>query len=185
MWTLPNILCGLRILLAPVVAWAMIDQRLGLALALFVLAALTDAVDGYLARVLKARTDVGALLDPLADKLLMLAAFGAAVWSGLAPWWLLAILMGRDLMLLLGSAIAKSRRLMRDLAPNPWGKVSTFAQAIALIWLVAAVEWPGLLPPPPFWVLAIVATLMVIAGTTYAWRWRRSAMRLRQAGRLY
>lgn len=101
-WTLPNLLTVVRILLTPVIVMAFIDQRVDLALLTFAVAGVTDALDGFLARVLRQRTELGAMLDPLADKVLIVASFLCLGILGWAPAWLVVIVITRDLIIVGG-----------------------------------------------------------------------------------
>ncbi len=100
---LPNIICLLRMaLILPVAATLRSGEPL-LALGLFVAAAVSDGVDGYLAKRFNWVSELGKILDPLADKLLLVTVFVAATWSGLIPWWLTAAVVTRDVLIGLGA----------------------------------------------------------------------------------
>lgn len=100
---IPNMICvGRIILVAPIVVY-LSEARYGLALALIVVAGLSDALDGYLARRFDWRTRLGGLLDPAADKLLMFAVFVTLTWMGWVPVWFTAIVVGRDVIIILGT----------------------------------------------------------------------------------
>ena len=102
---LPNIICVLRIALVwPIVA-ALADREYLLALALFIVAGLSDGVDGYLAKRFNWTSELGKLLDPLADKLLLVTVFVEAAWLGLAPWWLTSAVVARDVLIVLGAMV--------------------------------------------------------------------------------
>lgn len=100
---LPNILCVFRIGLVPPVLWAIERDSYALALGLFVVAGVTDALDGFLARQFDWRSDLGAFLDPAADKLLMVTVLVWLVLAGLVPLWLAAVLIGRDIVIVTGA----------------------------------------------------------------------------------
>lgn len=99
---LPNALCVFRIVLVAPVLWAITEGEYVLALMLFVTAGFTDAIDGFLARQFDWRTQLGALLDPFADKLLMVSVLVWLTLGGLIPFWLAAVLIGRDLVIVGG-----------------------------------------------------------------------------------
>jgi cardiolipin synthase (CMP-forming) len=125
---LPNLICLFRIALVwPVVA-ALRDGRNALALMLFVVAAVSDGLDGYLAKRFGWQSALGKVLDPLADKLLLVAVFIEAAWLGLAPWWLTAAVVARDVMIGLGAVTF--RILFGPLRGRPTvaSKVNTFLQ---------------------------------------------------------
>ncbi len=125
---LPNLICLFRIALVwPVIAalWAGRDV---LALVLFVIAAVSDGLDGFLAKRFGWQSALGKVLDPLADKLLLVAVFIEAAWLGLAPWWLTAAVVARDVMIGLGAVTF--RMLFGPLRGRPTvaSKINTFLQ---------------------------------------------------------
>lgn len=134
---LPNILCILRLTLAPIVAAAIVGARFEEALALFWLAGVTDFADGYLARRFQWQSRLGGLIDPLADKALMAFTFVAMGAAGVIPWWLVALVFGRDLVILSGSALVASRTSIREFPPTWAGKVSTTVQILSVLVLLA------------------------------------------------
>ena len=135
----PNWLSSFRIALVPLVVWALAERAFGVALALFLTAAVTDAVDGYLARRLDQRTLLGSYLDPLADKALVMASFLMLALMGLVPVWLAVIVVGRDLALVFGAALTKLFAERALLQPFVISKANTMAQMV----LVAIVLWDG------------------------------------------
>jgi cardiolipin synthase len=102
---LPNIICILRIALVWPIAAALADREYLLALALFIVAGLSDGIDGYLAKRFNWTSELGKLLDPLADKLLLVTVFVEAAWLGLAPWWLTSAVVARDVLIVLGAMV--------------------------------------------------------------------------------
>ena len=91
---IPNILTGFRILLVPAVVMLMLEDEFLPALVLFAVAGFSDAVDGYLARRYDWTSRIGGLMDPLADKLLMVSSYLTLGWLGLIPSWLVALVIG-------------------------------------------------------------------------------------------
>jgi cardiolipin synthase len=142
---LPNLICLVRIALVwPIVA-ALWVGRDSMALGLFVLAAGSDGLDGYLAKRFGWQSALGKLLDPLADKVLLVAVFIEAAWLGLAPWWLTAAAVARDVMIGLGAVTF--RVLFGPLRGRPTiaSKVNTFVQLGFLtgVMVRAATGWPS------------------------------------------
>jgi cardiolipin synthase len=129
--TAPNLISFARLLLAPVVAWAICSGRSELALGLFALAAATDFLDGLLARSAGAATQVGQYLDPIADKALLCTVYVALGIARRVPLWFVCIVFGRDLALLIASAIAMRVSRYDNYRPTIWGKISTFWQIAA------------------------------------------------------
>jgi len=166
----PNLLTLLRICLAPFLVAAILDDHYALSFALFVVAGLTDALDGFIARLLKQRTILGQYLDPVADKLLLSTLFLVLMHKGLIPARVTVLVFGRDVGILVVAAILYAAVGRREFSPSVFGKANTLAQVSA----VAAVLLHQL--TPAHWVaiactLALWATmaLTVISGLHYAW----------------
>lgn len=99
-WTVPNVLSFVRLLGVPVVVWLILGpQADALAVIVLVLAGLTDWLDGYLARAWHQRSRIGQLLDPVADRLYILAIIASLAIRGIIPWWLVIVLAARDVMI--------------------------------------------------------------------------------------
>jgi cardiolipin synthase (CMP-forming) len=143
---LPNLLTGLRLASAPAVAFFLIGGNDRAALGIFALAGLSDAADGFLAKRFGFATRFGRYLDPAADKLLMLASFVTLTLMGVAPLWLTAIVIGRDIAIVLGVILIVLLELPVRVAPLFVGKVSTACQigyvAFALVLRSLGIEWP-------------------------------------------
>jgi cardiolipin synthase (CMP-forming) len=137
-WNAPNAVSLTRIFLAPVIAWAIWADRSTLALAFFALAAATDFLDGFLARTAQATTRLGVYLDPIADKILLSVVYIALGFTGRVPLWFVAIVFGRDLALIVASAIAMKVSSYNNYKPTIWGKISTFWQIVAAVAAIAS-----------------------------------------------
>jgi cardiolipin synthase len=135
---LPNLLTCSRILLTPVVIYTVVSRQCTLALPATLVAGLTDAADGYLARRLDAETRLGAWLDPVADKLLLVSLYVSFGWAGLVPGWLVWLVVGRDVLILAVAAVALKVTPIRDFPPTIWGKVSTIIQICAALIIVSS-----------------------------------------------
>ena len=140
----PNILSALRLIAAPIAAWLILHGIDFPALCVFVLAGLSDAADGFLAKRFGLASRFGAWLDPAADKLLMLASFLSLTYIGAVPLWLTGMVIGRDLFIVLGVLLAKAIALPLEVKPLMVGKVSTVAQVvyIALVLLLRTLQEP-------------------------------------------
>lgn len=137
MWNLPNALTLLRIFMVPllvVVLLTEIPDKEFWGLGIFLLAAATDLLDGIIARRTNRITVTGALLDPIADKLLMSAAFISLVELGLAPAWMVTVIVGRELAVTALRMIAMERGIA--IAANRWGKAKTTSQVVAVSILI-------------------------------------------------
>lgn len=166
----PNLLTLFRICLAPFLVSAILENRFEISFVLFLLAGLTDALDGLMARWLKQSTILGQYLDPVADKLLLSTLFLVLMHEGLMPLRVTVLVFGRDVGILLVSAILYAAVGRREFYPSIWGKANTLAQVTA----VAVVLLHQLTQAPWVVVLRMVAlnatiVLTVVSGLHYAW----------------
>ena len=122
----PNFLTGLRILAVPVFIALFLQGRLGLALAVFIGAMITDLLDGIAARALKQFTKIGAIMDPIADKLMGLSAMGLLCFTHRLPWWLLGVLLFREVCIFSAIGILDATGRSYAIRPTRFGKYSTF-----------------------------------------------------------
>lgn len=139
----PNILSALRLVAAPVTAILILEHKDTAALGVFVVAGLSDALDGYLAKRFSLTSRFGAWLDPAADKLLMLASFVTLTMIGVIPLWLTVLVIGRDVAIVLGIFLAFALRAPLKVAPLLAGKACTVVQVayIAFSLLLLAAQW--------------------------------------------
>ena len=164
---LPNIICVLRIALVWPIAVALAEREYLIALALFMVAGLSDGVDGFLAKRFNWTSELGKLLDPLADKLLLVTVFVESAWLGLAPWWLTSAVVARDVLIALGALAF--RLLIGPLRGRPTvsSKINT---ALQLLYPVAMLANAALNFPPHqvLDALAILVLMMtVFSGLNY------------------
>jgi cardiolipin synthase len=140
---LANLFTLFRLALVPFVVNDIISGRHVRALVLFFVAAVTDVIDGALARGSSGTSRVGAYLDPIADKCLMSGVFLAMAAAEIIPWWFVLIVLGRDFFILLAALFALSFTTVRQFPPSRWGKLSTFVQIVtAICWMVSN-AWPA------------------------------------------
>ncbi len=125
---LPNILTLFRVLLIPLFVILIINKRFSWALATFAIAGITDAVDGLIARLTGQRTELGAYLDPIADKLLLSSAFITLAIIEHIPSWLTVIVITRDVIILIGFLMFFLTNRRPTMAPSLVSKITTFFQ---------------------------------------------------------
>ncbi len=170
-WTIPNLLTGLRILLTPVVAWYLWQRQVEWAFLAFSVAALTDLLDGSLARLLKQRSVLGAWLDPIADKLMLLTTLGMLCFTGLLPMWLLWTVVLRDGVILAGAEGYRRLTGGLDVRPTLSGKLATAMEFILISFTLADLALHlGL----DAWILPLAkltAVLVALSGLRYVWLW--------------
>ena len=167
--TLPNILTCVRVLLIPVFMVLAYQNNMPCdiaALIVYVVACLTDFVDGYLARKNNQVTNFGKFMDPVADKLLVMAALLIFIEDGTIPAWAVAIILGREFIVSALRMVAASEGLV--IAANMWGKAKTMITMITLIFLLCPIG-PILLGPVSLQDIMIWITVIItaISGTTY------------------
>jgi len=160
MLNLPNFLTIVRILTIPAFLILLTNGRPGIALAVFVAGGFTDALDGAIARLTDSRTELGAVLDPLADKLLLLSSFCVLALLGAVPSWLTVLVIIRDVILVTGYFVlfvVTSERIA--VRPSMIGKATTFFQLASVTIVLIGLVWPGAAPA------RVRLTLFVLAAT--------------------
>jgi cardiolipin synthase len=133
---IPNSLTILRILLIPCYIGLLVYGRFDQALIVLIVAGLTDALDGAIARVMNQHTRLGAVLDPLADKLLLTSGFITLSMIHLIPSWVTILVVSRDLILMLGTAVAHFTESRVDITPTFLGKGTTLLQLSYIVTVI-------------------------------------------------
>lgn len=170
MWTIPNVLSMLRLALVPVFLVLIIVGDYVWALVVLVAASLSDLLDGFLARRLNQITRLGQLLDPAADRLYIFAALLGLAAQGLVPWWIVAVIVSRDVFLLVLGVILANHGY-GPLPVHLLGKVATFALFFGLPVIMLGLAFPATAPvsEPLGWAITIWgAFLYWWAGIIYA-----------------
>jgi len=153
---IPNALSLLRLLLVPVFFWLILTRHDGWALAVLMVSGFTDYLDGYLARRWNQVSRVGQLLDPVADRLYILATLLGLAWRDVVPWWLVALVVGRDVLLAFTIPVL-ARHGYGPLPVHFLGKAATFCLLYAFpLLLLAQIRGP-------------VATPALVLGWAFAW----------------
>lgn len=166
---LPNYITLLRVILIPFFINLMIYGYYREALLVFIAACITDALDGLIARLMKQKTELGAFLDPMADKLLILSAFVTLVLLGKLPFWLVIIVVSRDAILTMGSLIIYFTTNSLKIEPSIIGKLTTVMQlAVVTLSLISMNYGTGLgLMTVLQW---ITAGITIASGAQYVMR---------------
>ena len=167
MVNLPNLFTLLRVILTPFVSAAILQQNYRLAIVLIFLAGISDVIDGLLARRLKETTRVGSYFDPIADKILLVVVYISLGLARAMPWWMVALVFARDLLILAMAAYGLLFTSIRKFPPSVWGKISTFFQISAA--LMVMTERAGL-PAPVDLALWLMVAATAWSGFHYAWR---------------
>lgn len=182
---LPNLLTLVRILLVAPVAWAIWTGDFRFALLLLVIAAISDLLDGSLARRFNWQSQFGATIDPVADKLLVFTLAVLLTVNGHVPLWLALIVVMRDVVILAGAGVYRMLFGHLDVAPTWISKVNTAVQLVVLGMVLLALcrfgvmsDWLGRLLDP--WGFVLVGALSVWSGVDYVITWSRRAWRQRR-----
>lgn len=171
--TIPNILTFMRMGLIPVFVSLVYYGYSKSALAIFLIAGISDGIDGFLARRFKQESELGTIIDPIADKLLMTVAFIILTLPNVLPptrhlpipFWVTASVIGRDVLIITVAAAINIITGFRGFQPSFWGKVSTLVQVIgiSLVMIAAVTGYTFFLPTTYF----IIVLLVVISGVHY------------------
>jgi cardiolipin synthase len=175
--TLANELTILRIVFVPLFVILLVYNRLGWALITFLVAALTDGLDGLIARRFGQKTSVGAILDPIADKLLMsssivVLSLPQMEFVNAIPIWLLLLVIFRDVFILLGGLAFILMHGFRVFPPTFVGKASTMFQFLT-VFAVLCYNWAGIEQPGLYFLFIVTGLLTVLSGFQYVAVWWR------------
>lgn len=175
---IPNLLTLLRMLLTVPLAWLLRDGRFDAALVVALVAGFSDALDGFLAKRFSWQSRLGGLIDPVADKLLLVACFVGLAQAGALPWWLAGIVIGRDVVIVSGAVAYHNLVGPLDAAPSALSKLTTVLQIVlvlaALLHLSRFAEWPEWLNLA---LLSTVTLATLVSGIDYVVRWSLKAWR--------
>ncbi len=176
--TLPNILTVIRMVLIPVFVSLLFYQRFGWALITFLVAGVTDGLDGLLARRFDQKSQLGTILDPIADKLLLVASFIVLSLPAIIPFphprhlpipfWVTAAVISRDVFIVVGATVINMVTGFRGFRPSLLGKINTVVQISAVIAVLVAARFPplrGYLPT----VYTTVFAFALISGAHYVY----------------
>jgi len=166
----PNLLTLMRLFIIPFLVIAILDGHDRTAFGLFLLAGVSDALDGLLARMLKQKTTLGQYLDPIADKLLLSTLFVVLTHVGLIPLYVTVLVFSRDVGILLISTLLYMTNTLRDFRPSLFGKLNTLAQILTLIVVMCQKVFVSIdLTMAREVLLRTIAVLAPLSAAQYAW----------------
>ena len=172
---IPNLISILRMFMTIPVVWALLLERFDIALVLFAVAGFSDGLDGFLAKHFSWESRMGGILDPLADKLLLVSCFFSLGWLGLVPYWLVAVILFRDLLIVAGATAYHFQVSRLDAEPSLISKLNTCVQILLVLVVVldeGFVDLPQELLVGLIWVTFATTAL---SGVGYVWVWSRRA----------
>lgn len=164
---IPNLLSLSRVVATPFLAWLVMTTRYEAAIWVCLSAGATDILDGWLARRMKCASLLGAYLDPLGDKVMLVALYLTFALKGIVPEWLAWIVFGKDLLIVLGAAFLYARTRRKEYPPGALGKLATVIQiAASLVLLAVQAQWIGNRAVAGF-AVNVVALFTAIAAEDY------------------
>jgi cardiolipin synthase len=169
---LPNLITLARLLSVPLAIWLICDERYGTAFWVFIGAGLSDALDGYIAKRFDRRTRLGAVLDPAADKALLTGVYVTLALVGQLPLWLVALVVLRDALIVLGFALLQGSAAPQRFDPLYVSKINTLMQLGLVAFTLASglgIEAEGV----KSLLIVAAATTTVLSGLSYLVRWAR------------
>lgn len=171
--SIPNIITLGRILLVPIIIWAIASNQMEIAFAIFVIAGVSDAVDGFLAKRFNMASELGALLDPLADKALLVSIFVTLGILGAVPIWLVILVVSRDIMIV--GAVIVSWLFNKPVPMKPLlvSKLNTGAQVGFAALVLAALGFGFDSSPYETFLMAAIAILTLVSVSFYLVEWVR------------
>jgi cardiolipin synthase len=170
---IPNLLTLFRLLLVPIFVILVIYGQTFYAFLAFIIAGVTDALDGFIARVFSQQTVLGAYLDPIADKLLLISSYIVLGIIGIIPPWLAVLVISRDIFILIGVAVLFLNNKSFDVRPTLLGKVSTFFQLTTIVIALSVAQPLLALQPFLIWSSYLAAAVTLLSGFHYAFIWVR------------
>ena len=171
--SIPNIITLGRIILVPVIVWAIASNQMEIAFAIFVIAGVSDAVDGFLAKRFNMSSELGALLDPLADKALLVSIYVALGIWGAVPRWIVILIVSRDFMIVAAVIVSWLFDKPVPMKPLMVSKLNTATQ-VALAALILASLGFGFKPTPYDAVLmGLVTVFTLVSVSLYLVEWVR------------
>ncbi|WP_455365321.1 CDP-alcohol phosphatidyltransferase family protein [Kaarinaea lacus] len=172
---IPNIISLLRIALVIPVVYLLLERQFSYALVLFFVAGVSDGLDGYLAKRNNWTSRLGSILDPLADKLLLVFSYLALGWLGDIPMWLVIAVMVRDVIIVVGAIAYHELIGEYDMMPTWMSKTNTFFQILLILLVVFSLGAYALPVMLIDGLIYVVALTTFVSGVNYVWVWGRRA----------
>ena len=169
--TIPNLITLFRLVLVPLVVWALVVGEHSLAFVAFLLAGVSDGVDGYIARRFDQRSELGAYLDPVADKALLVATFIVLGILAELPLWLVVLVVSRDALILGAVLLASLMDNPIEIRPLFVSKVNTTVQIALVVWTLGELAWGTRVPAIHLALLVGTTALTVLSGIAYLRAW--------------
>lgn len=180
--SIPNVITLARILLVPIIVWAIASGQMKIAFGIFVVAGVSDAIDGFLAKRFHMASELGALLDPLADKTLLVSIYVALGIWGAFPRWIVILVVSRDIMIVGAVIISWLFDKPMPMKPLMVSKFNTVAQVALAALVLASLGFGFNAAPYDLILTAAVAVLTLLSVAFYLVEWVRHMGAIERAG---
>jgi cardiolipin synthase len=177
---LPNLITLARLLSVPLTIWLILGGRYGSAFWVFTAAGVSDALDGYIAKRFDSRTRLGALLDPIADKALLVSVYVALGVAGQLPNWLVILVVFRDVMIVGGFVLIQTLAAPKQFDPLYISKINTLVQVALIAFVLARLGLDADARLPTLVLIDLAAVTTILSGLSYLVRWARILARSEQ-----
>ena len=180
MLNVPNLITIVRLALVPLMAWCALTGAYPAAAAIFLIAALSDLADGFIARHYKMVSRLGALLDPIADKLNMFVATIVLAWQDLLPIWLAVAIVARDVAIVFGIVVYRLLGKKLEMKPSRLSKLNTFMEfAVLTLVFASAARWIDIDAWLPL-LFGVVLVTVIASAADYTWVWLSGRLKMRR-----
>ena len=167
---IPNLLTLVRILLTPLLVIFLIDKRYDLAFLVFCAAGITDGLDGFIARIMRQKTRIGAILDPIADKALLASSYITMAVTGIIPDWLAVTVISRDIIIIFGVMVLLLFHSGVEICPSIISKLTTLFQLLTIFFVLGGMVMKGTCQPMVTSLYVITAVLTIASGLHYIYK---------------
>lgn len=171
--SIPNIITLGRIMLVPIIVWAIVSSQMEVAFAVFLIAGISDAVDGFLAKRFNMTSELGALLDPLADKALLVSIYMALGIWGAIPRWIVILVVSRDIMIVAAVMVSWLFDRPVEMKPSRVSKLNTVAQVAFAALVLAALAFGFKAGPYDIILMGLVTVFTLSSVSLYLVEWLR------------
>ncbi len=167
---IPNLLTLARILLTPLLVIFLIDKKYELAFLVFVVAGVTDGLDGFIARIMRQKTRIGAILDPIADKALLASSYITMAVTGIIPDWLAVTVISRDIIIVFGVMVLLLFHSGVEICPSIISKLTTLFQLLTVFFVLGGMVMKITCHPLVASLYVITAILTIASGLHYLYK---------------
>jgi len=173
---IPNMLTVMRLLLVLPLVLLLLSEQYGIALTVFVIAGLSDGLDGLLAKQFGWVSKFGSIADPLADKLLMVSSYFVLCWQELLPWWLFVVILLRDLVIVGGAYSYHHLFGLQEVTPTYLSKFNTFVQILLVVIVIFGMASGSVSQQLTQILIYLVLATTIASGTQYSSIWGKKAV---------